>query len=697
MISRFQELFATNATPDPIEWPSLFDEFSVKRPFLEGKHPGWSPAIFDPPERSLSSCQKIFALVLDYDNKTKSGDLVKDQITLEAVAEQLADYYGFVHTTRHHTKHWPRFRVILPLTRPVSKMEYTAIWHKAAKLWPGLDKQPKDPSRFWYTPGVADHEGADFECLTLQGAYLDPDQFMDSEETPQPAHEPSSSTLENRARAYLEKMPASISGAGGHDALWAAARKLICDFGLDEQATFRILTSEFNPRCQPPWTEKEIKHKVESASNQARVKNPIVDRPLARASQPPQVHEAIVTDANWQKHLKYNAKDEITKDVGNVALILKNAPGFAGSLTHDQMTQRSMWLTEPQYTTGLTAPHAGEVLDDHHAVYVQHVLAFYYQLSVGKDLVWAALEAAAHENSVHPVQQYFAQIPNWDGKPRLRSWLHKYVGCDDTEYNAAIGRWWMISAVARAFRPGCQADHVLILEGSQGAGKSQAIRKLGGQWTLGSLPDIRDRKEAAETISGYWVVEIAELDALKGASMTRIKEFVSQQFDVYRKAYGRATVSRPRNCVFVGTTNEQTYLSDPTGARRFWPATVKTEIDLQGLERDRDQLWAETKAAFDAGEQWYPERSYIPLLNEEQSARYIEDDWTGLVAKWIESNITESGFTIDDILRHALMIEPRFWDRASATRIGGILTKLGYARKRVTEYGKRSYRYFATG
>ena len=695
-ITRFRELYDKHARADDILWPDLFKEFSVKAPFQHHRHSGWSPAEFEPPERSLENVKRIHALVLDYDNKNSSGDRVSDPVTIEAVAEQLADFYGLIHTSRNHTADWPRFRVILPLTRPVNRWEYTALWQAAERRWPGLDPAPKDASRFWYTPGVGDHDGADFEARILTGAYLDPEDFLTERAlaTPPP---PTDSQREVRARAYIQTMPEAISGAGGHQALWKVARKLVADFELDEQTTFRILKTEYNPRCQPPWNDAQLLHKIRDAATKARVRNPIQNRPRAndRIMNPPGAESTAIVPENWEKYLRYNANGALTKDSGNVALILKYAPGFAGSLCFDTMSNRIQWLKEPIYDVGLTKPQADERLKDPHVVYVQQVLTKYWHQTMGKDTVFSAIEAAAHENPIHFVCDYLeTQLPTWDGVRRVPTWLHRYVGAADNEYNAAVGRWWLISAVARAFQPGCQVDHMLILEGGQGAGKSQAVRALGEPWTLGTLPDIRDAARAADVIAAYWIVEIAELDALKGASMTRIKDFVSQQVDSYRPAYARSTVDRPRSCVFIGTTNETNYLSDPTGARRFWPVRVENEIKLEELRADRDQIWAEAKLLYQSGEQWHPEKSYVKRIQEEQADRYAEDDWSGLIARWIKDNSDPDGFSSEDVLARCLNIEPRFWDRASQTRVGAILTKLGHTKKRTTVNGQRVFRYF---
>lgn len=699
MITRFSRLFDTTARPDSADWSEIFAEFSQPRAFLGADdHPGWSAAEFNPPKRELKNVRCVHAMVLDYDKGT----------TLEEAEKFWHEYYGLIHTTRRHTAAAPRFRVILPMTRAVSAFEYVALWQRVRLHAGKIDEAPKDPSRFWYVPGISDHEGAEFKTIELTGAYFDPDEWLTR---PAPAAQATSmpdnvtpitaASREARARAYIRRMPEAISGANGHSTLWNVARKLICDFELNADSAYRILATEYNPRCRPPWSEKELRHKIDDAVNKARVRNPVEDRdPPKRATgtdqgapdpgPPPRVEP---NEDHWRRGLRYKQDGTLTKDVGNATLILKNAAGWRGCLEFDSMAYRVQWSARPDFAIGIQAPRAGEHLQDHHIVYVQHCLAKIEGLSIGKDVAWSAVEAAAHEYEVHPVQDYLRSL-QWDNKRRLHNWLSTYLGAQETDYSCAVGRWWLISAVARAFSPGCQADHVLILEGQQGKGKSQAMRLLSEPWYLGSLPDIRDRDRAAATIGGYWVVEIAELDALKGAAATRTKEFVSQGFDVYRPAYGRSTLSRPRSCVFVGTTNENAYLTDPTGARRFWPVAIAGDIDGERLAKDRDQLWAEACIAFDVHEPWWPDREYSEMISEQQEERYTEDDWMPRVMHWVADR--EEPFTGGDVLAGALSLDPGKWDRGSQTRIGAILHKLGYRVRRVADLktGGRVRKYF---
>src|SRR5262249_42604988 len=150
---------------------------------------------------------------------------------------------------------------------------------------------------------------------------------------------------------------------------------------------------------------------------------------------------------------------------------------------------------------------------------------------------------------------------------------------------------FLISAVARIYEPGCQADHIIILESDQGEGKSTALRIMGDPFFTDDLAEL-GTKDASLATAGVWIIELSELDAMTRADRSRIKSFVSRRVDRYRPVYGRRLVETKRQCVFAGSVNDSEYLKDDTGARRFWPVRCG-RIDLDGIRRDKDQLWAE--------------------------------------------------------------------------------------------------------
>lgn len=242
--------------------------------------------------------------------------------------------------------------------------------------------------------------------------------------------------------------------------------------------------------------------------------------------------------------------------------------------------------------------------------------------------VGAVIKYLAEEFRVNPLRVHLKQL-RWDGTPRIGSWLVDYMGTKDTEYTRAIGRKWLISAVARAMEPGCQADHMLILEGKQGIGKSQALRALGGQfyseYSGGMTGGGTLHKDMVAVITGKMIVEMSELATVRKGDMEALKAVLTTCVDDVRLSYERDAKSYPRTCIFAGTTNEvgQAYIADLTGARRFWPCHVGecSPVKTPLLKQDRDMLWAEAVEAYENGEDWYS----VPaeLVAEEQGDRQM--------------------------------------------------------------------------
>lgn len=234
----------------------------------------------------------------------------------------------------------------------------------------------------------------------------------------------------------------------------------------------------------------------------------------------------------------------------------------------------------------------------------------------------------SNEYKVNPLRVHLKGF-QWDGTKRLDSWLTTYLGVRENEYTRAVGRKWFISAVARGMSPGCQADHMLILEGKQGYGKSQALRILGGayysEFSRGMTNSSSNHKDMVATLSGKLIIEMSELATIKKADIESLKAILTTTVDDARLAYERESRGFPRTCVFAGSTNEvgQAYIADVTGARRFWPVVVGEEgpAKLELLKQDRDQLWAEAVEAYENGEDWWN----VPadLAAEEQEARQL--------------------------------------------------------------------------
>jgi putative DNA primase/helicase len=397
---------------------------------------------------------------------------------------------------------------------------------------------------------------------------------------------------------------------------------------------------------------------------------------------------------DWRVGLNMDAAKGIPlPEAGNAFLMLTNGV-WEGCIAHDEFGDRTFWAKTPPQLQDFDSPRAGQDLSDHHMLYVQHYLArvgVEWRVSFKVEALTAAIEAAARKNIRHPLREYLNGL-EWDRVNRLERWCNECLGTELSDYTSAVGKWWMISAVARALEPGCQADHMLLLEGEQGARKSTALRILAGDWYLPELPDVRG-KDAAHALHGRWIVECGELEAMRrsGMTSTAIKDFLTRPIDIYRPAYARNVVRRPRSVVFAGTTNDYESLSDPTGARRFWPIRCSV-IDRKKLTEWRDQLWAESVARFNAGEQWHPTEALSGKVAEQQEDRFQEDSWTGIVLAGAARHAL-APFTIADAMGW-LGVPPEKWTKASDVRVGAILHRAGYRSSRA-RVGDRQVRQYA--
>ncbi len=273
----------------------------------------------------------------------------------------------------------------------------------------------------------------------------------------------------------------------------------------------------------------------------------------------------------------------------------------------------------------------------------------------------------------------------WDETPRLAQLMPRGFGTPDEEYYRVSGANWLIAMCARAFRPGCQVDEVLVLEGPQGSRKSSALRVLGGEW-FKELTAIPDHKDFEQQLRGVWLGEFPELHSLQRGQIERIKQFITNREDHYRPSYGKLEVDLPRRCVMIGTTNRNDWNRDETGARRFIPIECGT-IDLGWLETYRAQLFAEAKRAFEDGATWH--EWPLEIAREKQRERMAEDSWEEVVANHVRS-FKLTRVTVGMLLEQAIRVEVARQGAAEYNRMGRLLRSLGFRKQaRARRKGER--------
>jgi len=364
----------------------------------------------------------------------------------------------------------------------------------------------------------------------------------------------------------------------------------------------------------------------------------------------------------------------------NVVMILTEHPQWAGVIGWDEFSGRIMKLRAPP-----SGGRAGEWEDedDNRAVLW---MSRAFGIEPKPQLMLQAVDLVAHDAGYHVVRDYLTAL-TWDGNPRIEKagWLQAYLGAVDTDYHRIAGMRWLVSAVARVMRPPCKADHVLILEGLQGLGKSSSLKVLFGDWFTDSPIRIGDR-EAMMLIRGCWGVEMGELDSLNRAESTASKQFFSQQDDRYRSPWGRRPQTVPRQCVFSGSTNQRVYLKDESGNRRYWPIAC-TRADLTELRADRDQIWAEAVVLFERGEPWYPLPDERALFEAEQEKRMIRDAFDERIRAWLEEpdgGVRRKRVSMSAILGDALKLDTGRWTKVEQTRVGQVMSRIdGWVHRQV--------------
>jgi len=267
----------------------------------------------------------------------------------------------------------------------------------------------------------------------------------------------------------------------------------------------------------------------------------------------------------------------------------------------------------------------------------------------------------------------------WDGFRRLDGLAVLGFGANDTDYSRAVGANLIKSLCARMSRPGCKVDTMPILESPQGAGKTRALQVLADPW-YGELHSQFGTKDAIQELQGKALLEVAELDSMGSRQVESIKAWLSRVVDTYRPSYGRHAIDVPRSCVFVGSTNEQSYLRDSTGARRFWPVRCGV-INLRWLRDNRDQLFAEAYARLRHETWWDVPHEQAAL---EQEARFDADPWAEPIESWL---VGRDAVTTFEVLRDAIFMETPRQDKAAQMRVGKILARLGWI-KRLSTTGR---------
>lgn len=254
-----------------------------------------------------------------------------------------------------------------------------------------------------------------------------------------------------------------------------------------------------------------------------------------------------------------------------------------------------------------------------------------------------ALRIILRKNQYHPVKEVIEGI-KWDGESRVYKFLHKWTNCEDTPYTREVSRLIFAGGIHRLYNPGCKFDDMPVLIGTrQGEGKSTFIRWIALKDEFFTEVTEFEGQKGIEALEGAWICEVSELLALtKTKEQEAVKSYLSRLNDRYRAPFDKRVADNPRQCIFIGTTNKEQFLTDKTGNRRFYPVKVnQSGYELFDKEQEVKeyikQCWAEALVLFRQGElKPYADRSLYEVIRRKQ-ANAVEDDYrVGMVKDYLE-------------------------------------------------------------
>ncbi len=398
----------------------------------------------------------------------------------------------------------------------------------------------------------------------------------------------------------------------------------------------------------------------------------------------------------WEKDL-ITDKSGIKAVTANYTVILENDPAWRGTIAYDELANEVVFKSTVNLAQFLKRK-PGDKWTDADDVSLANWLQQEHGIAGAKvNAMRDVVALVARRRAFCPLRERLEAL-TWDGVCRVDNWLTTYCKVAPSEYSRLVGRLWLISAIARAFEPGCKVDHVLVLEGAQGLGKSTVFKILAfdGAFFNDDLRNVGDA-EAAKQLQAKWICELSELAAITRRDLETVKSFITRQVDNFRPSYGRSALDFPRRVVFGGSVNPvegQGYLKDVSGERRWWPVRVG-EIALADLKTDRDQLLAEAVALYKAGARWHPTSDEARrLLAPEQSKRRDVDAFEEPLKTWLSKAVKDGGHvSMETVLSHGLDITLERHG-SYVNRVRKVMHTLGWVSKNVRERGDQFKAWF---
>lgn len=593
-----------------------------------------------------------------------------------------------LHSTHKHREASPRLRLIIPLDREVTREEYEAIGRRVAgDLGIDLfDNTTFEPNRLMFWPSTPKDQ--DYYMEVQDGEFLNADEVLDQyidwkdaslwptaakhDEAVRNAaakqEDPESKkgliglfcrtyTIEEAIDKYLSDVYKAtdngrytyINGSTSGGLVLYESKFAYSHHGTDPISGKLCNAYDLVRIHLYGETEASKSQIADLISKDSEVKATIASEQINNASYDfaEELQETDEEqDLEWMEDLEVDSKGKYLSTAANINAVLQNDKELKGKFKLNDFDNKRYiskslpWRKVPKAEPIKNIDYSG----------VRNYIETIYGIA-GNLKIDDSLAVEIEKNHFHPIKEYLTGL-EWDGLKRIDNLLIDYFGVEDNLYTREAIRKTLVGAVSRIFRPGCKFDLVLVLVGEkEGTGKSTFVKKLGKDWFSDTFLTVHG-KEALEQIQGAWLIEMAELAGLRKAEIEAIKHFITKQEDVFRPAYGRTSETYPRQCVFIGTTNNRSFLKERNGNRRFMPVDVREDLATKDplsneLDNDLDQIWAEAVALYKAGEKPYLSEEANIIANEARLGHVEIDERTGLIEAYIDRLLPADWATMD--------------------------------------------------
>lgn len=624
---------------------------------------------------------------------TLDGDFAgKDFI--EKARQQLSDCAWFIYSTHKHAGQRPRYRLVVPLSAPCSVEQYEPAMRAIAEKV-GIDRfddTTYDINRMMYWPSTSSDGDYVFEHNDAPLAdvddvlryYGDEDQWKDTALWPTSSRE--SGNFDRRLKR--QQKPTEKKGVVGawcrcvsiYDAIenylgdvytresdnrytyvdGTTSKGLVIyedQFAYSNHGTdpaqgelcnaFDLVRMHRYGHLDDGAKDNTPTHKLPSykamadfASERKDVKADLVRSQMGDVGE---MFDDMVGNSesgdespeDWEAELQADDNGQAKPTFYNILKILENDPGVNQRAHYNELSAR------------VERGRTGEMWGATDSYHVREYVGQRYTTDFPETKVEQAIENRAHQLTFHPIREYLESL-QWDGVPRVDSLFVDWLGAADNEYVREAARCWLIAAVKRVYEPGYKFDHVPVLGGRQGIGKTSFIEIMARRNWYSELSSF-DPKVAMEETQGAWLIELNELGASNKSELEQQKAFISARSTRVRMAYARHAVEHKRQFVLIGTTNENEYLKDSTGNRRWWPIDCGSEeINLDTLRENVDQIWAEAHdRAMILGEDPHMSSGALEIAGEAQSEKVEGDDWQGMIGEWLQTQARSDRYERD--------------------------------------------------